>query len=140
MLKTNLLFSYLWQHVCSEYLSTGRTSYASLALSYSNFSLKSPTPSDGVSIGSASSDSAHPITSQSSISSGDSDGSHHPDRRVIKVTLLTPGSDDVNYKSMIVSWGCCFEKLVTLPSWQLAVAPCFHNCLFLVIRLFYYKW
>ncbi|KAF6034667.1 RALGDS [Bugula neritina] len=82
---------------------TSVTSYASLALSYSNFSLKSPTPSDGVSIGSASSDSAHPITSQSSISSGDSDGSHHPDRRVIKVTLLTPGSDDVNYKSMILT-------------------------------------
>ena len=80
-----------------------RASFASLSLSFANFALKSPTPSDGVSIGSTSSDSAHPITSQSSISSGDSDGCH-PDRRVIKVTLLIPGQEDtVNYKSMIVS-------------------------------------
>ena len=56
-----------------------------------------------MSIGSASSDSAHPITSQSSISSGDSNDSH-PDRKVIKVSLLLPGQEEtVNYKSMIVS-------------------------------------
>ncbi|XP_067941437.1 ral guanine nucleotide dissociation stimulator-like 1 isoform X2 [Watersipora subatra] len=77
------------------------SSYTSITLSYSNFSLTSPTPSDRVSIGSASSDSAHPITSQSSISSGDSDVSGNQDRRVIKVTLLASGQDiTVNYKSI----------------------------------------
>lgn len=73
------------------------------SLSALSSALSSPTPSDGVSVGSASSDSAHPITSHSSISSGDSD-SQAPDKRIVRVCLLISSQQStVNYKSMIVS-------------------------------------
>lgn len=80
------------------------STYSSLAMSLSTMGLNMSTPAspDGVSIGSASSDSAHPVTSQSSISSGDSEVLQ-PDRRVIRVSLLLKGQSEVNYKSMIVS-------------------------------------